>query len=103
MPHSSDYPSTGVQSFCKLPTPPFVTPKLGNVAVQYNLNGNEAALQNLVANYGPIVIVMKASSNFMFYKSGIFSDTLANCPADCKNVNHAMLVVGEKKFPWHFK
>lgn len=97
MVHNSDYPATGVQGACKSPLPPFVSPDLGNKAVQYNLNGKESYLESLVANYGPITIVMTATSKFMTYKSGVFSDTLNNCPADCTKVNHAMVVVGKQK------
>lgn len=61
---------------------------------QVNVNGNEATLKYLVANYGPVSIGMYASSAFMSYKSGVFSDPL--CPVqtatvpqcDFKNVNH---------------
>lgn len=64
-------------------------------AVQYNLNGREDLLKNIFALEGPVVIVMYASPSFLKYKSGIFSDTIENCPVGCTNVNHAMLLVGK--------
>lgn len=65
---------------------------------QVNVNGNEAILRYLLANYGPVSIAMWASSPFMSYKGGIFSDPL--CPkatatvpqCDFRNVNHGEII-----------
>lgn len=95
MPKSFNYRFTGAQGECKSPLPPFVLPRVDLTAVQYNLNGREDLLKNIFACDGPLVIVMYAPASFMKYKSGIFSDTIENCPVGCTNVNHAMLLVGE--------
>lgn len=48
-----------------------------------------------VANYGPQVVAIFASSNFQRYGSGVFVDTQQKCfTGDCNKVNHAVLVVG---------
>lgn len=85
----------GGQGECKSPLPPFIAPRIDATAVQYNLNGREDLLKNIFALEGPVVIVMCASSKFLNYKSGIFSDSIENCPVGCTNVNHAMLLVGK--------
>jgi hypothetical protein len=63
-------------------------------AYQINVNGNEALLRQVIANYGPVTIGMWSSSLFGSYRGGIFYDSL--CPVktatvpqcDFKNVNH---------------
>lgn len=100
MPKASNYRFTGAQGECMHPLPPFVIPRLkGATAVQYNLNGREDLLKNIFALEGPVVIVMYGSYSFLKYKSGIFSDTIENCPVGCTNVNHAMLLVGKGSKP----
>ncbi|NWV18245.1 CATL1 protein, partial [Origma solitaria] len=52
--------------------------------------GNETALQQAVADTGPVSVAVDASSrNFQFYNSGIFT-----CPSAQPKLTHAMLLVG---------
>lgn len=52
------------------------------------LNGNEEALKQLVA-VRPVMVAFHVTVNFMYYKSGIFSDP------ECTNqMDHALVVVG---------
>lgn len=95
IPKASNYRFSGVAGVCKSPLPPFVQPDINAIAVQYNLNGREDLLKNIFALDGPMVVVMYVSTAFLKYKSGIFSDTIENCPIGCTNVNHAMLLVGK--------
>lgn len=95
IPKSSNYRFTGGQGECRAPLPPFVAPNIDLTAVQYNLNGREDLLKNIFALDGPVTIVMFATTSFLKYKSGIFSDTIENYPVGCTNVNHAMLLVGK--------
>jgi cathepsin L len=54
------------------------------------LDGTEATLERLVANYGPIPVVMDVTLPFIVYKTGIYD----NEKCDKMVPNHAMLVVG---------
>lgn len=62
---------------------------------QVNVFGKEETLKQLVVNYGPVAIGMWASSAFMSYRGGIFSDPL--CPTgtpsihqcDYSHINHS--------------
>lgn len=106
IPKASSYRFSGVEGVCKAPHPPFIRPEIDATAVQYNLNGREDLLKNIFALDGPVVVVMCATTAFLKYKSGIFWDTIDNCPPGCNNVNHAMLLVGtDAKFCfqvyWH--
>jgi hypothetical protein len=56
----------------------------GQMPTTFTLNGNEAALLNIVATNGPAVVAIHASSNFQSYKSGVFTDKTCN-----KSPNHA--------------
>ncbi|NWI37205.1 CATL2 protein, partial [Picathartes gymnocephalus] len=52
--------------------------------------GNEVALQQVVADVGPVSVAVDArSQNFQFYKSGLYT-----CASGQQNVTHAMLLVG---------
>jgi cathepsin H len=54
--------------------------------------GDEEQLKELIATVGPVSVAFQVVSDFMGYKSGVYSS------ADCKNtqqdVNHAVLAVG---------
>uniref|UniRef100_A0ACB8F2R6 Uncharacterized protein n=1 Tax=Sphaerodactylus townsendi TaxID=933632 RepID=A0ACB8F2R6_9SAUR len=57
--------------------------------------GDERALEQAVANVGPVSIALDSrSKEFQFYKSGIFS-----CPWNGKALTHAVLAVGYVKSP----
>ncbi|NXB29301.1 CATL1 protein, partial [Eulacestoma nigropectus] len=57
--------------------------------------GNEVALQQAVADVGPVAVAVDATSrDFLFYKSGIFT-----CPPGKQNLSHAMLLVGYNTAP----
>ncbi|XP_070505936.1 cathepsin L-like [Chironomus tepperi] len=56
------------------------------------LNGNEDDLASYVANHGPVVVSLFAPDSLSHYTEGIFSED--SCPNDCRDVNHAMVVVG---------
>jgi hypothetical protein len=64
---------------------------------QIYVNGKEETLKQLIVNYGPVAMGFYASSAFMSYRSGVFSDPL--CPkstatvpqCDYQNLNHGKL------------
>lgn len=71
-----------------------------NTVSQKYFAGNETALKLQIANYGPTIVAMNATSAFQSYKSGILYDSL--CPVganNCDDVNHAVIVVGYGKDP----
>jgi len=55
-----------------------------------NLSPTEAALENTLANVGPVSVAVYVSANFQSYRSGVFYDN--TCPLD--RVNHAVVLVG---------
>jgi C1A family cysteine protease len=59
-------------------------------STQYVKTNDEVALVNAVKTIGPIAVAIFSSSNFNFYKSGVFYDSA--CIG--KTVNHAVVVVG---------
>ncbi|CRL01319.1 CLUMA_CG014511, isoform A [Clunio marinus] len=57
------------------------------------LNGDENALKSVVANYGPVVVLIRTSNtDFDFYKRGIYDDP--KCGSDKRLVDHAVTLVG---------
>jgi hypothetical protein len=56
----------------------------GQTPIFYTLFGDETALQNIVATYGPAVVAIHSSSSFQSYRSGVFTDTNCN-----RTPNHA--------------
>lgn len=92
---NANYPYAGVQNDCELPLPPLVRPTIATDVTEFFLNGDENKLKAILCNYGPVVVVMKASPVFLTYQSGVFYDSPENCPSGCTNVNHAMLLVGK--------
>ncbi|XP_012692203.2 procathepsin L-like [Clupea harengus] len=52
--------------------------------------GNESALQEAVANEGPVSVAIDAERDFRFYESGVYDEP--SCSRT--RLNHAMLVVG---------
>lgn len=83
------YPYRAEKSFCKKSVL-WQSYKIVDQTKNYELNGNENELKNLVKNHGPAVVGVYASDYFQSYKSGIFVDN--NCNLE---PNHAVLVVGE--------
>jgi hypothetical protein len=96
----ADYPFSSVNytstktgySTCKNTVPRY---PLGYTNVyQTSVNGNEATMRSIVVNFGPVAVGVYASSAFMSYKSGVFSDS--TCPkatttipqCDYRNLNH---------------
>jgi hypothetical protein len=45
----------------------------GQTPIFYTLYGDETALQNIVATYGPAVVAIHSSSSFQSYRSGVFT------------------------------
>jgi cathepsin L len=92
---ASSYPlvSSSVAQSCK-----FNKATVGTTMSYYNYDassygssaGNELFMQQLVALYGPISVMLYASSNFQNYKSGVFKDNICNMGS----INHAVTVVG---------
>lgn len=54
--------------------------------------GNETALQQALANIGPIYVAIEVTDNFQNYISGIFKDT--TCRNTPNFLNHAVILVG---------
>jgi hypothetical protein len=80
----TNVPYTARQTSCSTRTSWTYYKGTGQTPTTYTLNGNETALQNIVANFGPAVVAIHASSNFQSYRSGVFTDTTCN-----KSPNHA--------------
>ncbi|KAL7014447.1 hypothetical protein ACKWTF_015933 [Chironomus riparius] len=83
-----DYPYTAKNGKCKASSSKKVPLKLGNVKFE-KLRGNENRLKDIVANYGPVGIAIRAADSFMNYESGVY-----NNPKCSRNLDHAMLLVG---------
>ena len=86
----SDYPGTGlIKKSCQQ-----------NFSSQrtkikfYNLvtPGDEIALKTAVTIFGPLSVSIKVTTNFIFYKSGVFFDP--SCNDGQRSTNHAVLLVG---------
>lgn len=58
------------------------------------LSESERVLQDVVANYGPVSIVIIVPNEFLVYKSGVFK--IRDCPDDFSKSTslHAVLIVG---------
>jgi len=54
--------------------------------------GDEQSLKHFIATAGPVSIAYQVSSDFRFYKSGVYSST--TCKSGAMDVNHAVLAVG---------
>ena len=53
---------------------------------------DEASLKTAVALFGPLSVSIKVTTNFFFYKSGVFYDPY--CYDGQRSTNHAVLLVG---------
>lgn len=60
--------------------------------IQYKVLNNERDILYHVANTGPVVTVMKATSRFLYYGRGIFDDP--TCSRRSDDVDHAIVIVG---------
>ncbi|CAG9806357.1 unnamed protein product [Chironomus riparius] len=60
--------------------------------IQNYTAGNEGTMKQIVANVGPVAVVVSVTSFFQLYKTGIFYD--ATCNSNCGSVNHAVIIVG---------
>ncbi|KAG5674243.1 hypothetical protein PVAND_004223 [Polypedilum vanderplanki] len=60
--------------------------------IENDLNGNETALQALVANEGSVGVAVDATHYFQLYSSGVLDDKTAD--NTCTSVNHAVVLVG---------
>lgn len=59
-----------------------------------NMGGDDAALQWIVANYGPVVVTLWATDPFTSYKTGVYYEP--DCPTDSSNhavVSSSLLLV----------
>jgi C1A family cysteine protease len=83
-----DYPYTAKTGRCRASSVKKVPLKLGAVKFE-KLRGNENRLKDIVANYGPVAIAIRAADSFMNYESGVY-----NNPKCSRNLDHAMLLVG---------
>ena len=83
-----DYPYTAKNGKCRASSIKNVPLKLGTVKYE-KLRGNENRLKDIVANYGPVGIAIRAADSFMNYESGVY-----NNPKCSRNLDHAMLLVG---------
>lgn len=59
-----------------------------NKTCELHLNGDESQMMALVAQQ-PVVVGFEATINFMYYKTGIFSD-----PSCTNEINHAVVALG---------
>ncbi|XP_044262266.1 procathepsin L-like [Tribolium madens] len=81
------YPYTGMDGSCKFDAYQSITGLSG----YYDLpSGDESALQDAVANHGPIAVALDATDELQFYSGGVLYDT--TCSAEA--LNHGVLVVG---------
>merc|ERR1719195_1181684 len=63
------------------------------------MSENRRTLQLALLQLGPIAVNMRVTSNFVFYKSGVFYDP--TCHRDAPT-NHAVLLVGYGKDEWGY-
>ncbi|XP_059159055.1 procathepsin L-like [Physella acuta] len=83
----ASYPYEGVESFCRFQPSNVGANVTGYIEVRYE---DEDALQDAVANVGPVSVAIHVTSKFQQYSGGVFYDT--DCNPDL--VDHAVLVVG---------
>lgn len=83
-----DYPYTGRNGKCRASSMEKVKFSLGTVKYE-RLRGNEDRLKNIVAQYGPVAVAIRAADSFMNYESGIY-----NNPKCSRNLDHAVTLVG---------
>lgn len=83
------YPYHGVEEKCK-----FNNHHVGvNVESSVNITAqNEHELKGAVGTVGPVSVAFQVSSDFRFYKSGVYSSK--QCKSGVTDVNHAVLAVG---------
>lgn len=86
----SSYQYYGFKTRCRANVPKI--PMNIKATVQNYTAGNENMMKEIVANVGPVAVVISATSNFQLYKSGVFYDT--TCNSNCSSVNHAVILVG---------
>ncbi|XP_044262269.1 procathepsin L-like [Tribolium madens] len=83
----SAYPYTASDGSCRFDASKSVTSLSG----YYDLpSGDESALQDAVANNGPIAVALDATDELQFYSGGVLYDTTCSPEA----LNHGVLVVG---------
>lgn len=58
------------------------------------LGGNEAAMKAQIANFGPTIVAIYATSGFQHYSSGVFYDPACPSGNACLLLNHAVIIVG---------
>lgn len=64
----------------------------GKATIKYSNLKGEYAMRQHVAKEGPLVAVLHANNNFLFYKRGIYSDY--TCPSYESSVNHGVIISG---------
>ncbi|KAJ8943321.1 hypothetical protein NQ318_004762 [Aromia moschata] len=83
---TSDYPYTGTDGYCAFSQSKSVL----KVTDWYDIPQTEAALQDAVANAGPVAAAMNADGDgFAYYEGGIYSNS--ECTSD---IDHGVVVVG---------
>lgn len=60
------------------------------ILLKVELDGNEEAMKEFIANFGPATVVIWVTSSFLSYKSGVYYDD--TCPKG--PINHAVAIVG---------
>lgn len=89
--HSScRLPSVRSKSGCTVSASPTNSARL-----EYKVLNNERDIMYHVATTGPVITVMKASSKFLYYGTGIFDDP--RCSRRRDDVDHAITIVGYGK------
>jgi len=86
----TSYQYYGFKTKCRT-VPPKIPMNIRAVVQNYTA-GNENMMKEIVANVGPVSVVISVTSYFQLYSSGVFYDT--TCNSNCSNVNHAVVIVG---------
>jgi hypothetical protein len=84
-------PYRGVEGLC-LPSTPIARAVNWNYLGTFGVTPSDGALKQALCDHGPIVVAVKATPLFKFYKSGVFNEYAQG--RDTADVNHAVLLTG---------